>query len=179
MTQPMSEDFSIDGPNSYPLPKIEIREDKTIEGRGMFAREPIAKGERITIWGGDVVDRAQFEKLGEHQKRQSAQVEEDFYLVSSKPGGGDYINHSCDPNAGLDGQIVIRAMRDIAAGEEVTIDYAMCDGDPTDEFECLCGSPRCRRIVTGNDWQLPELQQRYGSHFSPFLLRRIEASKVK
>lgn len=172
----MAEDYSIDGPNSYPLPKIEIRQDKTIEGRGMFAREAIKKDERITIWGGDVVDREHFEKLGEHQKRQSAQVEEDFYLVSSKPGGGDFINHSCDPNCGLDGQIVIRAMRDIAAGEEVTIDYAMCDGDPSDEFECLCGSAICRRIVTGNDWKLPALQKRYAGYFSPFLQRRIDAS---
>jgi SET domain-containing protein len=111
----------------------------------MFAREKIYKGEIIALWGGDVVDREHFEKLGEHQKRQSAQIEEGYYLVSSKPGPGDFINHSCDANAGLDGQVVIRAMRDIEPGEEVTIDYAMVDGDPRDDFECLCGSPVCRR----------------------------------
>jgi SET domain-containing protein len=175
----MTEDYSIAGPNSYLLPKLEIRTDKTIEGRGMFAREAIKKGELITVWGGDVVDRAHFEKLGEHQVRQSAQVEENFYLVSSKPGPGDFINHSCDPNAGLDGQIAIVAMRDIAAGEEVTIDYAMCDGDPNDSFECLCGSSICRHIVTGNDWMLPDLQKRYASYFSPFLQRRIEKQRAK
>lgn len=175
----MPEDYSIDGPNSFLFPKIEIRREDTIEGKGMFAREKIHKGEIITLWGGDVVDRAQFERLGEHQKRQSAQIEEGHYLVSSKPGPGDFINHSCDPNSGLDGQVVVRAMRDIEPGEEITIDYAMVDGDPRDEFECQCGSPNCRRTVTGNDWMLPELQKRYAGYFSSYLQHRIEKSKPR
>ncbi len=170
----MTEDYTIDGPNSYLPPKLEIRTDQTIEGRGIFARQPIKKGELVALWGGDVVDRAHFEKLGEHQKRQSAQAEEDLYLVSSKPGPGDFVNHSCDPNAGMDGQIAIVAMRDIQPGEEVTIDYAMVDGDPSDAFECLCGSPKCRELVTGNDWMLPDLQKRYAGYFSPYLERRIK-----
>jgi SET domain-containing protein len=174
----MTEDYTIPGPNSYLLPKIEIHNDDTIEGRGMFARERINKGEIITLWGGDVVDREFWETLGDHQQRQSAQIEENFYLVSSKPGPGDFVNHSCDPNAGLDGQIVIRAMRDIEPGEEITIDYAMVDGDPRDEFECLCGSPRCRHTVTGNDWKLPELQRRYSGYFSPYLQKRIDKTKL-
>ena len=175
----MTEDYSIDGPNSFLFPKLEIHHEETIEGRGMLAREKIHKGEIIALWGGDVVDRAHFERLGEHQKRQSAQIEEGFYLVSSKPGPGDFINHSCDPNAGLDGQVVIRAMRDIEPGEEVTIDYAMVDGDPRDDFECLCGSPICRHTVTGNDWMLPDLQKRYAGYFSPYLQHRIERSKQR
>jgi SET domain-containing protein len=175
----MAEDYSVDGPNSYLFPKIEIHQEETIEGRGMFAREKIYKGEIIALWGGDVVDREHFEKLGDHQKRQSAQIEEGYYLVSSKPGPGDFINHSCDANAGLDGQVVIRAMRDIEPGEEVTIDYAMVDGDPRDDFECLCGSPVCRHTVTGNDWMLPDLQKRYAGYFSPYLKHRIESSQKR
>ncbi len=34
---------------------------------------------------------------------------------------------------------------------------------------CRCGSPICRGIITGNDWQLQEVQERYQGHFSPFL----------
>ena len=34
--------------------------------------------------------------------------------------------------------------------------------------------PRCRHHVTGDDWQLPELQTRYAGHFSPYIQRRID-----
>lgn len=173
MTQ--TEDFSLPFPNSWLSPKLEIREEKTIEGRGMFAVQPIAQGEVVTIWGGDVVPTAVFKDLPEHQKRQSAQVAEDFYLVSSKPGPGDFINHSCNANAGLRGQIVIEAMRDIAAGEEVCIDYAMCDSTPGEDFACSCGAANCRGTVTSQDWRLPELQQRYAGYFSTYLQDQINA----
>jgi hypothetical protein len=32
--------------------------------------------------------------------------------------------------------------------------------------DCHCGSARCRGKVSGEDWKLPELQQRYGNYFS-------------
>lgn len=170
------EDYSLAVPNSWLSPKLEIREEKTIEGRGMFARQPIAKGEIITIWGGDVVPTEDFKALGEHQKRQSAQVADGFYLVSSKPGPGDFINHSCDANAGIQGQIVIVAMRDIAVGEEACIDYAMCDSTPGEDFECACGAANCRHLITSEDWKLPDLQKRYAGYFTTYLQQKIDAS---
>ena len=66
-------------------------------------------------------------------------------------------------------------MHRILPGDEVTIDYAMCDGSPYDEFECACGSSSCRGRITGNDWRNPDLWERYAGHFSPYLERRIEA----
>ena len=81
-----------------------------------------------------------------------------FYLASlSANEPPDYINHSCEPNAGLDGQITIVALHRIHAGEEVTIDYAMCDGTPYDEFDCACGALVCRGRVTGDDWRDPDI----------------------
>ena len=167
------EDYSLPVPNSWLSPKLEIRQENTIEGRGMFAVQPIAKDEIVTIWGGDVLPIAEFSKLAEYQKRQSAQVEDGFYLVSSKPGPGDFINHSCDANAGIQGQIVIVAMRDIAVGEEVCIAYAMSDSTPGEDFECSCAAANCRRTVTGDDWKLPELRRRYAGYFSTFLQNKI------
>jgi hypothetical protein len=104
------------------------------------------------------------------------QIEEDLFLASTGENEPpDFINHACEPNAGLDGQIAIVALRRILPGEEVTIDYAMCDGSPYDEFECACGSALCRGKVTGNDWRDPVLWKRYAGHFSPYLQRRIDA----
>jgi SET domain-containing protein len=57
-----------------------------------------------------------------------------------------FINHSCDPNCESceeDGRIWITAIRDIAAGEEITYDYHLYDGDH-DEALCNCGASRCR-----------------------------------
>ena len=160
--------------NSWLSPNIEIGNENTIEGRGMFALQPLAPGDLIAVWGGDVVTTADFKKLPEPQRRQSAQVEDGFYLVSRKEGPGDFINHCCDANAGLDGQIVIRAMRAIRIGEEVCIDYAMCDSTPDEDFTCSCGSAICRHTVTGDDWQLPDLQRRYAGYFSPYIQRKID-----
>jgi len=83
------------------------------------------------------------------------------------------LNHSCEPSCGLVGATLLVAMRDIAVGEELTFDYATCDSSDYDEFECLCGEPTCRGIVTGLDWTKPELQERYAGWFSPYLQRRI------
>jgi len=49
-------------------------------------------------------------------------------LVGPDPAeAGDLVNHSCDPNCGLVGAVLVVAMRDIEPGEEITFDYAMSD----------------------------------------------------
>jgi hypothetical protein len=101
------------------------------------------------------------------------QVEDRLFLVPRPIGEGDYVNHSCNPNAGLSGQIGLVAMRDIKIGEEVCFDYAMCDTMPYDEFTCGCGSLNCRGKVGGDDWKKPVLQKRYSGYFSPHVQRRI------
>ncbi len=83
-----------------------------------------------------------------------------------------HMNHSCDPNVGIQGQIVFVALRDIASDEELTIDYAMTD-DEDYEMECNCGAPGCRRTITGRDWMKKELQQRYDGYSSWFIQRRL------
>ena len=67
------------------------------------------------------------------------------------------------------------AMRDIAAGEELTTDYALFD-DYDGWMECHCGADACRRVIDGRDWTMPELQNRYRGWFSTYLQRRIDAS---
>jgi hypothetical protein len=156
--------------------KLEARRLPEKGGYGVFACEPVRQGERLLVWGGDIISREQIALLPFPLQAYVVQVEEDAYLAPreyDEPETGDYINHSCDPNAGFDGQIVLIAMRDIQPDEEICIDYAMCDGSPYDEFACQCGAANCRGRITGNDWQLPELQNRYLGYFMPYLQRRI------
>lgn len=155
---------------------MRVREEKG--GYGVFAMEPISRGELLVMWGGSIVSGEQLKKLTTTARRHSIQVEEDLFLAPHElPEPGDFINHSCDPNAGLSGQTALVALTNINAGEEICYDYAMSDGSPYDEFSCACGSLSCRLRVTGNDWLLPDLQERYSGYFSPYLTRRIEAAK--
>jgi SET domain-containing protein len=146
------------------------------KGWGSFAVEPIAAGETVAAFGGWVLDRATLATLSEDRQSRSIQIDTDLYLVSADtPEAGDMLNHSCEPNCGLLGQSLLVAMRDIEVGEELCFDYAMCDASDYDEFQCLCGRPTCRGVVTGSDWRSPELQAKYDGWFSPYLSRRIAA----
>ncbi len=163
---------------SYLSPKLEGRENPVKGGVGVFAREPIKAGERLSVWSGIIVQANQLDDLPDWQKKRSVQVEEGLYLVTTRADEpADFVNHCCDPNAALDGQITLRAIRDIAPGEEVCFDYATSDGSPYDEFECACGAANCRGRITGNDWKKPDVQAKYAGRFSPYLQRRITAHK--
>jgi hypothetical protein len=164
---------------SYISPKLEARPLPEKGFYGVFAREPVAAGELLAMWSGVIYRYDELETLEPIVVSRSVQVEDEMFLIPIKHGEpGDFFNHSCNPNAGLNGQIGVVAMRDIAAGEEVCYDYAMSDGSPYDEFDCHCGEPMCRHRVTGDDWRLPDLQARYNGYFSPYLQRRIERERA-
>lgn len=85
------------------------------------------------------------------------------------------INHACDPNLGWDGDALV-ALRDIAAGEELLVDYAMSTTDPGWFLRCHCASYRCRQMVEGDDWRIAQLQRRYAGHWAPHVQRLIDAA---
>ena len=74
--------------------------------------------------------------------------EEVFMFWDENPANWIPQNHSCEPNIGYRG-LNIYALRDIAAGEELTVDYATIENEDFPEFQCQCGSPKCRGIIRG------------------------------
>jgi hypothetical protein len=165
---------------AYTSPRLEVRLQPRTQGLGLFAREPIPKGELLTVWGGIIVDDAALLLLPEPYLHRTVQVEEGLYQVSLRTDEpADYGNHSCNPNAGLSGQIALVAMRDIGVDEEICYDYAMSESSDYDEFDCHCGAPNCRGRITGEDWRLPELWARYEGYFSPYLQRKIDALQAE
>ena len=159
----------------YRSPKIEVRSDG-LEGRGVFATEKIKQGEVVAVKVGHVVISDQLSEITVSVGDYALQIHDRFYLSPISKAEVDrmtiFINHSCDPNVGFDGQITYVAMRDIEPEEELCHDYAM---ERTDNYslDCRCGSDLCRGRVTGEDWKDPELQQRYGNYFSSYILSKI------
>jgi hypothetical protein len=162
--------------SSYISPKASKGGPSAIEGRGLAAVAPIAKDELVAIKGGHIVDTATLRSLPDRLANSDVQIADGFHLVALDEAEYEpvmlFINHSCEPNVGFGGNIVLVAMRDIAAGEELTTDYALFD-DYDGEMECRCGRAACRGTIGGRDWRRPELQRRYGSYFSWYLQRRM------
>jgi len=163
-------------PLSYRSPKTEVRESR-IHGRGLFATADIPKDEIVAVKGGHIVDRKTLrEKVTPQLGPVEIQIDDDLFIAPVTEQERDlsmlYSNHSCDPNLGIRGEITFVAMRNIRTGEELTHDWAMTDDDEY-SVECKCGASNCRKILTGKDWQRPELQIRYAGYFSAYLARKI------
>lgn len=161
---------------SYRAPKVEVKES-LIGGKGIFAKEDIKKGELVFIKSGHIVGRKEAQKYDKEIGDFSVQITDEFFLCpTSKEEVNDiviFFNHSCNPNIGPDGQISFVAIRDIKAGEELVCDYSTFTTSAY-KLECKCGTKFCRKIITGDDWKLLELQKRYGDNFSWFILKKIK-----
>lgn len=128
-----------------------------IEGMGVFAGENIKRGDVIQHIKGE----ARFLAVSNKEESLSFPnwigIGKDKWIDPDFPN--QFLNHSCNPNAGVRGRIVIDsekkakgkyeivAMKTIKEGEEIAIDYAMIEGDDLWEMECHCGNKNCRKIV--------------------------------
>jgi SET domain-containing protein len=161
-----------EGPACWGHPHLEVRESG-IAGQGLYATAPIKEAETVSVLVGWKVSTAELQQLLEHPPVDAITLDDDEHLVlpnEPRPVIA-YGNHSCDPNTWWVDAVTLVARRDISAGEEVTSDYGTCTGT---EFEmaCSCGSALCRGVVTGEDWRRADLQERYGDHWIPVLLRK-------
>lgn len=159
--------------------KVEKGLKSKIHGKGLFALKSIKKGEIIAIKRGGSFTREQLKKIG-LPKYCYIQTEDNVYVG---PGNSKelensmlYINHSCNPNAGMKGKKTIITIKNIKRGEEIFLDYAMCYSNPLYVMRCNCRSKNCRKKITGNDWRSLELQKRYKGYFSSFIQVKINKS---
>ena len=169
-------------PLSFLSPKTEVRDSK-IHGRGLFAVTEISKHEIVAVKGGHIVDRKTLrEKITPVLGPVEIQIGDNLFIAPVSDEERElsmlYLNHSCDPNLGIRGEIAFVAMRDIRAGEELTHDWAMTDDDDY-SIKCTCSAPDCRKTLTGKDWQRPDLQKRYAGYFSAYLTRKIALLEVR
>ncbi|HZD32731.1 MAG TPA: SET domain-containing protein-lysine N-methyltransferase [Candidatus Angelobacter sp.] len=134
-----------------------------IHAAGCFTLEDIPQGTVILEYTGERIPKEEGDRRYENRSF--------TYLFGV--GNGDividghsmamFINHSCQPNCEIDetkGRIFVRTLRKLKAGEELTYDYWLYDGD--DEAHCSCGTRNCR-----------------GSMYSPEEMKRMKRKAEK
>jgi len=168
---------------SWVNPKL-VAGQSLIHGDGVFAAEPIACGEKLMEFGGEKIAQRELD-TGGYRECSVWMVADDAYLAlpvsDPEPSLDENLNHSCDANAWLVNAVIIVARRDIAAGEEITLDQGTWNFDETeytwDRANCGCGTPDCRGSLTENDWTLASVQQRYQGHFHPIVQKLIDEAQ--
>jgi len=163
---------------SWTHPKTVKGKPSPIHGLGFFATGDIPAGDIVIIKGGHIIDKPTLEVNKQIIRDCEMQITDDFYIAplteEEFQGSMIYCNHSCEPNLGIVGNILFVALRDIKTGEEITHDHAMHLSDPAYTMICNCQTKNCRHTVTGNDWQLPELQEKYKGYFSWYIEQKIK-----
>jgi uncharacterized protein len=166
-------------PASYLSPKTRIGKSP-IHGRGLFAVNTMHKGEIVAIKGGHILDRRTLSKVRRHIAASYIQIGDGYYIGAHRQAevacNKLLINHSCEPNLGIAGQITFIARRTIKAGEELTYDWAMEEDAPALP-RCACGTRRCRGTLTGRDWKIASLQRRYRGYFSAYIEEKIRRQR--
>ena len=120
---------------------------------GIFAQEPIPCGAEVIEYTGERIS---------YREAARRRVRPHLYLFWVTPGqlidgaiggsGAEFINHSCEPNLAThihDGRVFFVSVRDIAAGEELLLDYKV-RGD-IDRIPCHCGAASCRGFLNVDD----------------------------
>lgn len=151
----------LDGQNYYVK-----RSDQ--HGTGVFASAAIPAGAAILEFTGPTLAHSEI-----HDNVYHLQVGETNYLGPSG-SADDYVNHSCEPNAGFTQGLTLVAIRDISINEEITWDYSTAiDENGYAGFPCRCGSKNCRELVGSfrdlavptqlrlKPWLLPYLHAKY------------------
>ena len=120
----------------------------------------------------------QFDQLPPEIQHYPFQISENPVLLfgpmkAEDMSDGDFFNHSCTPNAGFRSTLRLVAMRAIATGEQVTFDYATCMTGDFGNMPCSCGKADCRRFISGDDWKIPGLQQKYAGYWQPYIQEKI------
>jgi hypothetical protein len=141
----------------------------------LFTEHALHAGVVVARLGGTPVDN---QALADLQPHSSLSIGEGTSLVQGADDPAQFMNHSCDSGCWMADEVTVVTRRSIGAGEEVTLDYALVSADPEWRMECQCGSDLCRGVVTGNDWKLPDVQERYRNHFSPFINQRVAALRA-
>jgi uncharacterized protein len=114
-------------------------------GKGVYALRTFRPGERILMFEGPELTHEEVLDLGEACSY-ALQVAPDRYIEPMSPGR--YVNHSCDPNAGIWQDRCLIAIRPVAEGDQIQFDCSTAIGRNHRTMQCRCGSTKCRGVIS-------------------------------
>ena len=136
-------------------------------GRGLVARTAFPAGARVCVLKGRARSAAKVLQIWTYDRRRAANCIRCGPEAYLDPAGqwGEFANHSCRPNSRVAkerGRLVLRALRTIPRGAEVTHDYSTCLGaDDVWTMRCACGESNCRGRIGRVDRLPPAVLRRY------------------
>jgi hypothetical protein len=147
---------------------------KSDVGLGLFANRDIRRGETILKFWGPIIDFAETKRRGPRECM-AIQIGEDRYIDTRPPGV--FVNHSCEPNAGIRDDKHMIALRDIPKGDELRYDYSTTMEEHSFTMKCLCGAPTCRGLVRDFSTLPEELRERYIAQgiVMNFIVRKVRS----
>jgi SET domain-containing protein len=145
-----------------------------VHGKGVFALSPLAPGEIIIEYTGEIIDWEEALRRHPHDPQDPNHT---FYfhideqrVIDAKYGGNSsrWINHSCNPNCEADeqdGRVFIKALRAIKPGEELFYDYGLIIDEPLTptlkaEYPCWCGHRQCRGTLLAQGEPKPKKKRK-------------------
>ncbi|WP_188706977.1 SET domain-containing protein [Polaromonas eurypsychrophila] len=144
-------------PASAPGRRIQTR-TSDVHGKGVFAVQDLTEGETLIEYIGEIINWKEALRRHPHDPKDANHtfyfhIDKD-HVIDAKYGGNSsrWINHSCKPNCEADeqdGRVFIKALRNIAAGQELFYDYGLIIDAPYTrkllaEYPCWCGAKQCR-----------------------------------
>jgi hypothetical protein len=127
-------------------------------GLGVFASRDLAPGENILAIEGPIIDFAETKRRGPRECM-AIQIGPDRYIDTQPPGV--FVNHSCEPNAGIRQNQNLVALRKIRPGQEIRYDYSTTMEEDSFVMQCLCGAPTCREWVRDFSTLPQPVRERY------------------
>src|SRR5581483_11137313 len=145
--------LDLDCPRARP-DLLDVR-SSPIDGRGVFARRPIRRGDCVIEYTGEHIPWSTVADQADDPRTYFFGIKDGTVVINPERGGNEarWINHACAPNCEAieeeDGRVFIYALRDIRTGEEICYDYQREVDEPRtalveSESPCHCGATNCR-----------------------------------
>lgn len=141
--------------------------------KGVFAKRQIRKDEIILKFTGPIINSKQInDRHGKYRGGRPLQIEDNKYIGIEKPGV--FINHSCNPNAGIKKNVNLIALKNIKKDDEIRFDYSTTMDEDSWTMKCKCHKKNCRKIIKDFKY-LPKNTQ--GKYLKLGIVQRFIAKK--